>query len=97
MSLTKNSILFDNALSLSIKELTTEAKLLFDALDSTSSVIRDLEKNLGETKAHFPFKYFVLKEVIPNVHENVNEHEINASPWLHAGQCYLRRVVFSVA
>ncbi len=47
-----------------LEELVSEAHSLFKAVDAASAKIRDLEKKLGEIKAHFPFSYSVCKEEI---------------------------------
>lgn len=78
-SVTKNQI--DPAL----EELVSEAQTLFKVLDAASGKIRDLEKRLGEIRAHFPFSYPVYKEEIlspPTAADDLN---------LYLGQsnCYI--------
>jgi hypothetical protein len=80
-SVTKNQI--DPALA----ELVSEAHSLFQALDAASSKIRDLEKKLGEIKAHFPFSYDVSKEEIlnPITADHVEVHKRHAEPYSYFG------------
>lgn len=67
--------------------LVSEAHTLFKALDVASTKIRDLEKRLGEIKAHFPFSYLVYKENILNPldTDHVEMHKRQAEPYLYFG------------
>ena len=60
----------------SLKELVGEAQALFQVLDSVSTKIRDFEKQLGELKAHFPFRYF-LREDKPSALKELSEQQLN--------------------
>lgn len=80
-SVTKNQI--DPAL----EELVSEAHALFKSLDVASTKIRELEKKLGEIKAHFPFSYSVCKEDIINPLDAdcAEKHKRNAEPYSYFG------------
>jgi hypothetical protein len=85
MSITqkKNQSITRNQTDLTLEELVSEAHALFKALDAASAKIRDLEKRLGATKAHFPFSYCVCKENIPNPldADRVEMHKRRAEPY----------------
>lgn len=85
MSLSKQSILDANQLSSAIKDLLGESQSLFQVMDNASSIIRNFEKSMGESKAHFPFSYAVHKESVPNTHETDGMHEKNVGPWGYIG------------
>lgn len=46
----------------SLGELVVEAGALFKVLDAKSAIITNLEKQLGELKAHFPFRFTIEEE-----------------------------------
>lgn len=52
----------NHSLEISLKELVTEANLLFKSLDASSNTLRELESSLKELKANFPFRYKIKEE-----------------------------------
>ena len=71
-----------------LEELVFEAHALFKALNAASTKIRDLEKRLGEIKAHFPFSYRVCKEGIlinPIDADRAEMHKRQACPYPYLG------------
>lgn len=56
------SIKNESSLESALKELATEAELLFKVLDATSSKIHQLETSLSDLKAHFPFQLSIKKQ-----------------------------------
>lgn len=89
MSVTQktNQSITKNQTDPALEELVSEAHTLFKALDAASTKIRDLEKRLGEIKAHFPFSYRVCKEDILNPldADRAEMHKRHAEPYSYFG------------
>lgn len=76
LSKSKQSSISKESINFQLDDLANEAQGLFQALDSKSNEIRNLEKRLSELKAHFPFTYF-LREDKSSVINPLEERHLN--------------------